>query len=413
MKNKIKKGKKNDKTIQEYIECTLQQLPSLLEPVPKINNLVPIFVGCINEKFPIMKKYTDADKFVVSTKYVPGNISLYDFLSNPKYQLDHEGNILQILYQVYYALNDLRENFTHYDLHTGNVLLCKLGKGAKFVYPSVTFHCQYLAKIIDYGRCYYYINQEYNSRNDMKLLNAYCTNPKETQLVYSNRYNKGTYWNGISANRNMSHDLRLIHNCMLNLKSLLSRSKRTNKSLFYQVVTEILGKIDYVNHPEKDKEKEVDPPTPLPSKPTPTDEESQEWKKKVRETSGFWKGYGAPETRECDDKLCNVEIVETTLRQFIQNEGSISKKHGIADPSVTINCTGSEVKVIYHFSLPKGTTKGGTQKISKSTKRRKHVKHGSSTDGEKTDDESMLLSRYRDRELKKTKKKIKVQSFSS
>ena len=370
---------KNDKTIQEYIQCNLQQLPSMLEPVPKINNLVPIFVGCINQTFPIMKNYTDADKFVVCTKYVPGNISLYDFLSNPKYHVEHEGNILQILYQVYYALNDLRDNFTHYDLHTGNVLLCHLGNGAKFVYPNVTFHCKYLAKIIDYGRCYYYINPEYNSRNDLKLLNKYCTKQKEVQLVYSNSYNRDTYWNGISANRNMSHDLRLINNCMLDLKSLLSRNKQKNKNLFYQVVTEILEKIDYVNHPEKDKEKEVDPPPPLPSKPTPTDEEKQEWKKKVRETSGLWKGYGAPETEKCEGKsLCNVEMVETTLRQFIQNEDSISKKHGIANPSVTINCTGNEVKVIYRS---KGTTKGGTPKKSKSTKRHKHMKHGSNDRG--------------------------------
>ena len=78
-----------------------------------------------------------------------------------------------ILFQVYYGLAVLAmtQSFTHYDLHWENVLLYHLpeskyvNKYVNFTYASllgeasVSFQTRYIAKIIDYGRCYYRDNE--------------------------------------------------------------------------------------------------------------------------------------------------------------------------------------------------------------------------------------------------------------
>jgi len=73
----------------------------------------------------------------------------------------------KILFQVYYGLAILamESSFTHYDLHWGNVIVYELPepKCVNFEYKSLlgeheapaSFKTRYIAKIIDYGRCFY------------------------------------------------------------------------------------------------------------------------------------------------------------------------------------------------------------------------------------------------------------------
>jgi hypothetical protein len=77
----------------------------------------------------------------------------------------------KILFQVYYGLAILamESSFTHYDLHWGNVIVYELPerKCLNFEYKSllgqhaapVLFKTRYIAKIIDYGRCFYRDNE--------------------------------------------------------------------------------------------------------------------------------------------------------------------------------------------------------------------------------------------------------------
>jgi hypothetical protein len=68
-----------------------------------------------------------------------------------------------IMYQVYFVLQQLGEKFTHYDLHTSNVCLYKPYKGNKYIMMHyhlsngriISFKTEYISKIIDYGRCYF------------------------------------------------------------------------------------------------------------------------------------------------------------------------------------------------------------------------------------------------------------------
>jgi hypothetical protein len=93
---------------------------------------------------------------------LPKPTSLKDLLDQGA-DLSFVGNILPILFQVYFALDALQDVFTHYDLHPGNVLLYEPGAGQRhveFVYHTrsgkpLRFRSRYIAKIIDYGRSFF------------------------------------------------------------------------------------------------------------------------------------------------------------------------------------------------------------------------------------------------------------------
>jgi len=73
-------------------------------------------------------------------------------------------DIYNIFYQVYFGLAYLGNNYTHYDLHTGNVCLYKPFEGNQYIlmrYHNTSngkvteFKSEYICKIIDYGRNYF------------------------------------------------------------------------------------------------------------------------------------------------------------------------------------------------------------------------------------------------------------------
>ena len=89
---------------------------------------------------------------------VPHAKGLWHYLTNNDDSF-YMYSLIPVLFQVYGALNKLRDVFTHYDLHTDNVLLTILPGH----YFSYTFHYNrtvykfdsfFFKKIIDYGRSY-------------------------------------------------------------------------------------------------------------------------------------------------------------------------------------------------------------------------------------------------------------------
>ena len=100
----------------------------------------------------------------ILTQYIHGAQLLHSFIRNTldysSYQMIYQ--MPYILYQVYFALAQIKHNFTHYDLHTSNVMLYlpEKGKYIEYIYhlsdnKEVRFKCPYLVKIIDYGRCFF------------------------------------------------------------------------------------------------------------------------------------------------------------------------------------------------------------------------------------------------------------------
>ena len=101
-------------------------------------------------------------------------------------------DLLGILFQIYMPLSQLSKTFTHYDLHTENVLLYEpFGKNSnKYItfnyYNSknelTTFKSKYLVKIIDYGRSYFNNGVSVNSKT---IYTKLCkTNECNSKITY-------------------------------------------------------------------------------------------------------------------------------------------------------------------------------------------------------------------------------------
>lgn len=129
-------------------------------------------------------------------------------------------NIYFLLYQVYFTLNCMRNHYTHYDLHPGNVLCYQPASNAyiEFMYhldngKVVDFISTDLAYIIDYGRSYFYENVKNNSvetRNNICKTNcpSICGKKEGYGILYGQL--KPDY--EIDSHvRNVSADLRLLH----------------------------------------------------------------------------------------------------------------------------------------------------------------------------------------------------------
>jgi hypothetical protein len=130
-----------------------------------------------------------------------------------------------VLFQIYYTLSELCDTFTHYDLHSENVLLYKLesSKCIKYHYqmPSGKVHSfksEYVVKIIDYGRNFF---SDPNSNNNSKIIRSELCMTTECNpdcgkkvgfawLRNSNTSSKDHYYID-SAVPNRSHDLRLLN----------------------------------------------------------------------------------------------------------------------------------------------------------------------------------------------------------
>ena len=114
-------------------------------------------------------------------QYIHGAQVLHSFISNKvdyiSYQMIYQ--MPYLLYQVYFALSRIKRNFTHYDLHTSNVMLYQPEKGKyiEYVYhlhgnKEVRFRCPYLVKIIDYGRSFFkWDPSDIDKNNEIQSLN--------------------------------------------------------------------------------------------------------------------------------------------------------------------------------------------------------------------------------------------------
>lgn len=143
-----------------------------------------------------------------------------------------------VLLQIYFVLNVLKNEYTHYDLHAGNAFLYKPYLGERYIEMNyhfndgtiIKFPTEYIAKIIDYGRNFFH-----NTKTDVKsqdLFDKFCYNceapecvPKGLQPnglfrygcgpgsgIYTGEYGlaPGSMHYIMPNRRNVSHDLRLI-----------------------------------------------------------------------------------------------------------------------------------------------------------------------------------------------------------
>jgi hypothetical protein len=153
-----------------------------------------------------------------------------------------------VLFQIYSVLGTLAYQFTHYDLHTKNVLMYEVKPmhviTCHYHYPdgtTVSFRSKYLPKIIDYGRSYVNPDDVKESPEDFRKSLCKIKNCNQPQKPCGRKYGYGwlnpapnkTYIH--STKNNISHDLRLARI----IRQILKKSGY-DQSCLYEVLDRIV-----------------------------------------------------------------------------------------------------------------------------------------------------------------------------
>jgi hypothetical protein len=345
---------------QARLDPTPDELRGMLTEFPDYN----VARGCVNPKY-----------IVLVTQFFLNCISLHKFMHSTSSSAPEliRTNLLQIFYQIYFALAQLRESFTHYDLHADNVLLYPvprvngrqghiLFKYGRPGHPNyLEFRCQFIVKIIDYGRCHYSFPGGSSQQDYQDILDSSrCTD--RGQFFGFNNLHFDYYWNGISADRkNETHDLRVLDNVLWDIYKLENRVRvgknhqkwdqlRDLSVPFHNQLFILSRNLQYMNSANGEDD------------PSDTDIQADQQKP----------GWGAPERLHCapGKPVCNVRAAEERLREEVRrfmarvNTGSEQSLQGtnLFNPNprrgnegvdntkyATIECDGvSAVKFIRH-----------------------------------------------------------------
>lgn len=144
--------------------------------------------------------------------------SIYEKSHDPAFKCD----MSSMLFQVYFALNQLRNQYTHYDLHSDNIMVYKPFPGKQCMLMRYhiqgqvyEFKSEYVPKIIDYGRNYFN-----NGRVNSKMIIEQVCKSKAclpecginrgygTIHGSQNGFDVSKYYWIDPTKRNVSHDLR-------------------------------------------------------------------------------------------------------------------------------------------------------------------------------------------------------------
>lgn len=204
------------------------------------------------------KLYDDISRSCLNSKtisimiqHIKNAQSFYDFFKNTNDKRFFADNqLIAILYQIYFPLHALNKLFTHYDLHSENVIIYQPNKKGYIHYHyilsngnTIDFKSQYMVKIIDYGRCYFKDSKNINF-NSRYIFNHICKvdsclpncgsthgyNFFSTQNLKKNYYISSTQYN-------QSHDLRLLH--------LIKKLFGSNRIISSNLHTALLNKLKY------------------------------------------------------------------------------------------------------------------------------------------------------------------------
>ena len=241
-------------TVSKLYPCFLEtyklykyNTPQIWEYAQRTKKIPPsIFKTLLTEQpYNLVEACRSSKYIAILIQHLKGAISFYKLLIDGPKSFNYD--FFTLLYQVYFILDVMKDVFTHYDLHGGNVLLYELSpdKYVQYHYHSadrtIAFKSIYLAKIIDYGRCYF------NESADIKKI--LCGIPECTLRVRGFRdqpcgdgfgfssLNGVSEWHLNSSVKNESHDLKLIY-------SLSRQIKQEFKNL-----TDFTRKrVDYINN---------------------------------------------------------------------------------------------------------------------------------------------------------------------
>jgi hypothetical protein len=220
--NQVINGNKYDANINK--QFLIDNL-SYLDPEPNINT---IHTSC-----------QEPSTRCILIENIPSAKTLHD-MKNMNEFIQHD--FIFVYYQIYAGFVMLNGNFVHNDLHSDNVLVYQPFTDKYFIYEYhlqgkiTTFYSPYIAKIIDYGRSYFYENEQNNSAVVLKKICQSKECKPECGADYG-YYQINKYINKKYA-RNISADLRLISYSG-------SMTKKRNSVHFMNFVQQISKKVVY------------------------------------------------------------------------------------------------------------------------------------------------------------------------
>jgi len=196
----------------------------------------------------------------VLIQHIHNSITFFDALRDGGDFIKH--HMTHVLFIIYHTLANLSKVFTHYDLHTMNVLLLRPypNKTIQYIYHlkggTLEFKCPYIPKIIDYGRCFF----DSGPVNSKQIYDKVCAVPECGRCGDDYGFtllSPTRYWGISSQQKNESHDLRLMYQLDVIMpyvnhgKSTLAQYK---KFASFRQVYKMLTRVKYgVNMDEDNK----------------------------------------------------------------------------------------------------------------------------------------------------------------
>jgi len=179
--------------------------------------------GCINNK-----------NSSIWLQWIPNSMSLEQVLHSRTFLTNKNTEAFNILFQIYATLSGLKDIYTHYDLHTGNVAFVPVPEGKTIL---IVYHINgkqydiithFIPVILDYGRSHIDCRKFGSTIDSKHFANVGCSINKCRYLshpsmcktnsgLYFDRDDKGNYSSPlkqyfiIPANKNISHDLRYLY----------------------------------------------------------------------------------------------------------------------------------------------------------------------------------------------------------
>lgn len=214
------------------------------------------------EKNPFNTSCKESQYISILIQHIDGAKGLRSMLS---YRDFNNNDLVYILFQVYMALSCVADTFTHFDLHTDNILVYQPSAGKYIEYhyhdgnKEYTFKSKYIAKIIDYGRSHFKNDDKDKYTGSSKIIMDNVCRSKD--CIIKNKHEifdcgnlQGYAWMNKPADndelknsyyisssiRNMSHDLRTMYI----LKGFFNKRENRGK-LELDSLKEILDKVQY------------------------------------------------------------------------------------------------------------------------------------------------------------------------
>ena len=154
--------------------------------------------------------------------------------------------LMYVLFQLYIPLAQMKDTFTHYDLHLNNLYVYEPAPGKYIQYhyhlvpgmAPVSFKSKYMLKIIDYGSSYFKDTTE--EEDSQTLIDKICKIPTKCDNDYGCGQNVGS---NKHINKNQSIDLKALF--------AIKNALKYNTKLLPQQLHIILDKVNDYTGKEK------------------------------------------------------------------------------------------------------------------------------------------------------------------